>query len=109
MYRYQPPKSSIWGHSLRNMKPARQRALFDEFLKKAVAEHSFTGGSLTLFVGSDPAVQRLEARGISGHVTSNDVQRFQELFGAGDRDGAFYSLTPPQCETALDEIIRNTP
>jgi hypothetical protein len=108
MYRYQPPKSSIWGHSLRKMKPARQRALFDEFLKKAVAEHSFTGGSLTLFVGSDPAVQRLEAQGISGHVTSNDVQRFQELFGAGDRDGGFYTLTPPQCETALNEIIRNS-
>jgi hypothetical protein len=106
MYRYQPPKSSIWGHSLRNMKPARQRALFDEFLKKAVAEYSWFGGSLTLFVGSAPAFTPPEAQGEWGHVTSNDVQRFQQLLGAGDR--AFYSLSPQQCETALEEIIRNS-
>src|SRR5262245_13568142 len=44
MYRYSPPKSNIWGHSLRNMEPVRQRTLFAEFLKRAVAEHTFTNG-----------------------------------------------------------------
>jgi hypothetical protein len=52
MYRYSPPKSNIWGHSLRKMEPMQQKALFDEFLKRAVAGHSFTGGSLTLHIGS---------------------------------------------------------
>src|SRR5258706_11310936 len=73
MYRYSPPKSNIWGHSLRKMEPAQQRVLFEEFLKRAVAEHSFTGGSLTLFVGSAPAFLPLEAQGTWGHVTSDDV------------------------------------
>ena len=108
MYRYSPPKSNIWGHSLRKMEPAQQRALFDEFLKKAVAEYSFTGGSLTLFVGSAPAFLPLEAQETWGHVTSNDVQRFEQLLGTGAREGAFYSLTPQQCEVALNEIIRNS-
>jgi hypothetical protein len=108
MYRYSPPKSNIWGHSLRNMEPTRQKALFDEFLKRAVAEHSFTGGSLTLFVGLPPAFLPLEGQGPWGHVTSNDVQRFEQLLGTGAREGAFYSLTPQQCEMVLNEIIRNS-
>jgi len=41
-------------------------------------------------------------------VTSNDVQRFEQLFGTGAREGAFYSLTPQQCDVALNEIIRNS-
>jgi hypothetical protein len=90
------------------MEPARQRELFDEFLKKAVAEYSFNGGSLTLFVGSAPAFLPLEAQGTWGHVTSNDVQRFEQLLGTGAHEGAFYSLAPQQCEVALNEIIRNS-
>jgi len=90
------------------MEPAQQRVLFEEFLKRAVAEHSFTDGSLTLFLGSAPAFLPLEEQGIWGHVTSNDVQRFEQLLGASARDGSFYSLTPQQCEAALNEIIRNS-
>ena len=108
MYSYSPPKSSIWGHSLRKMEPTRQKTLFDEFLKKAVAEYSFTGGSLTLFAGSAPAFLSLEAQGIWGHVTSNDIQRFEQLLGATAREGAFNSLTPQQCDVALNEIIQNS-
>src|ERR1700722_10155840 len=108
MYRYSPPKSNIWGHSLRKMEPARQKALFDEFLKRAVAEHSFTGGSLTLYIGSAPAFWPLELQRQWGHVTSDDVQRFEQLLGAGAREGAFHSLTPQQCEIALNEIIQHS-
>jgi hypothetical protein len=108
MYRYSPPKSNIWGHSLRKMEPARQKVLFDEFLKKAVAEYSFTGGSLTFFIGSAPTFFPVEAQGMWGHVTSSDVQRFEQLLGTTAREGAFYSLKPQQCEIALTEIIQNS-
>lgn len=108
MYRYSPPKSNIWGHSLRKMEPARQRALFDEFLKQAVAEHSFVGGSLTFFTGAAPAFFPSESQGMWGHVTSNDVQRFEQLLGVAARQGSFHSLTPEQCEAALNEIIQNS-
>ena len=107
MYRYSPPKSSIWGHSLRKMEPAKQRALFDEFLKKAVAAYSFTGGSLRLLVGAAPGFLPVEMQGTWGHVTSEDVRRIEQLLGATALEGAFYSLTPQQCDAALDEINRN--
>ena len=107
MYRYSPPKSNIWGHSLRKMEPARQKGLFDDFLKRAVAEHSFRGGSLTLIVGPAPAFLPLEGQGMWGHVTSKDIERFEQLLGTASRGGAFYSLTPQQCEMALNEIIQN--
>jgi hypothetical protein len=108
MYRYSPPKSNIWGHSLRKMEPTRQKALLEEFLKRAVAERSFTGGSLTLFIGSPPPFWPLEAQKMWGHVTSNDVQRFEQLLGTAAKEGAFYSLTPHQCEMALNDIIQNS-
>jgi hypothetical protein len=107
MFRYSPPKSRIWGHSLRKMEPARQKALFGEFLKKAVAEYSMTGGSLTLFVGSAPAFFPAEAQAMWRHATREDVERFEQLLGAAAQDASFYSLTPQQCETALAELIRN--
>lgn len=109
MYRYSPPKSNIWGHSLGSMQPARQRELFAEFLKKAVAEYTFSGGSLTFFIGAAPAFLPLEAQGQWGHVTGEDVQRFEQLLGTTAREGAFYSLTPQQCEVALTELIRRSP
>lgn len=108
MYRYSPPKSNIWGHSLRKMEPLRQKTLFDEFLKQAVAEYSFTGGTCTLHAGPAPAFLPLEAKAMWGHVTSTDVQRFEQLLGATAREGAFYSLTRPQFEVALNEIIQNS-
>ena len=108
MYRYSPPKSNIWGHSLGKMQPARQRERFAEFLKRAVAEHSFTGGSLTFFVGAAPAFLPLEAQGQWGHVTSDDVRHFEQLLGASAREGAFYLLAPQQCEVALSELIQRS-
>ena len=106
MYRYAPPKSNIWGHSLRNMEPARQRALFEEFLKQAVAEFSFADGSLTLFAGSAPPF--LKGEGPWGHATENDIRRFEQLLGTVARNGSFYSLTVQQCDLVLNEIIRNS-
>ena len=89
------------------MEPTRQKALFAEFLKKAVAEYSFTGGSLTLFIGPAPAFFPAEGQAMWGHATSDDVRRFEQLLGTTARQGAFYSLTPQQCELALTELIQN--
>ena len=108
MYRYSPPKSNIWGHSLGKMQPTRQRELFAEFLKRAVAEHSPTGGSLQFFIGDAPAFLPLEAQGQWGHVTSDDVRHFEQLLGSAASEGAFFSLTAQQCETALTELIQRS-
>jgi len=91
MYRYSPPKSNVWGHSLRNMDPARQKELFAEFLNRAVAEYSFAQSQLQFLPGSDPA----------------DVQRFEQLLGTPTKHGGFWSQTQQQSEAALNEIIRN--
>jgi hypothetical protein len=106
MYRYQPPKSNIWGHSLRNMAPARQRALFGEFLKQAVAEYAFRDGILTIFAGPPPP--HLEGQKPYGHATQSDVRHFEQLLGTVAQNGWFYSLPPEKCEVALNEIIRNS-
>lgn len=90
------------------MEPARQRDLFAEFLKRAVAEHSFEGGSLTFFIGEAPAFLPMEAQGQWGHVTDRDVRRFEQLLGCPARDGAFNSLAPEKCELALRELIENS-
>ena len=103
MYRYCPPKSSVWGHALRNMEPARQKELFAEFLKRAVAEYTFTDGSLTIFTG--PAPPFLGEQGPWGHATAADVRRFEDLLGVGLKP--YISLTSQQCDLALNEIIRN--
>lgn len=107
MYRYSPPKSNTWGHSLGKMQPARQRELFAEFLKRAVAEHSFTNGTLTFFIGDAPAFLPLEAQGQWGHVTSDDVRHFEHLLGSPSRAGNF-ALSAQQCEVALTELIQRS-
>lgn len=90
------------------MEPTRQKALFEEFLKKAVAEYSFSSGSLTLHTGSAPTFLPPDAQGMWGHVTPKDVERFEQLLGATAREGSFYSLTAQQCEIALAELIQNS-
>lgn len=108
MYRYSPPKSNIWGHSLGKMQPARQRELFAEFLKRAVAEHLPSGGSLQFFIGEAPAFLPLETQAQWGHVTSDDIRHFEQLLGASAREGAFHSLTSQQCEVALTELVQRS-
>jgi len=90
------------------MEPAQQRALFADFLKKAVAEYSFTGGNLTLFLGPAPAFARFEPQSMWGHVTNIDLQRFELLLGTPAHGKGFFSLSPEQCEAALNELIQNS-
>ena len=91
MYRYSPPKSSIWGHSLRKMPPARERELLSKFLATAVAEYKFTNGILT--ISNDPF--------------RATIQRFERLLGIAAKGNGFYSLTAQQCQQCLEEILRD--
>jgi hypothetical protein len=108
MYSYSPPKSNTWGHSLKKMQPVRQRELFAEFLRKAVAEYSFTGGSLSFCGGATLAFLPMEAKSQRGRVTRDDVRHFEQLLGNPSSDGSFYSLSPQQCEIALAELIQHS-
>jgi hypothetical protein len=47
VYRYQPPKSSIWGHGLGAAMPLQQRERFEAFLSEAAAEYAFVGSWVT--------------------------------------------------------------
>ena len=107
MYRYTPPKSNVWGHSLGKMEPARQKMLFDQFLKTAVAAYSTTSGSLKLFTGAAPPSLPPDAQAIWGHTTDGDVERFEKLLGTTARNGSFDTLTGQQCEAALAELVQN--
>ncbi|HEX6551015.1 MAG TPA: hypothetical protein VF117_10115 [Gammaproteobacteria bacterium] len=107
MYRYTPPKSNVWGHSLGKMAPAHQKMLFDQFLESAVAEYSTTGGSLKLFTGAAPPSLPPDAQAMWGHTTYGDVERFEKLLGVASRNGSFDALTAQQCETALAELVQH--
>jgi hypothetical protein len=87
------------------MDPSRQRTLFEEFLKQAVAEYSYVGGSLLIHAGSAPP--SFAGQEPWGHATDDDVKRFERLLGAVTTNNSFDSLTREQNETALNELIRN--
>jgi hypothetical protein len=91
MYRYQPPKSSIWGHSLGRMQAARQKALFSEFLARAVDAYSFSSGVLNILDAS----------------LREDTRRFENIFGAVTDDNYCHTLTSRQFEQCLNEIIEH--
>ena len=91
MFRYQPPKSSVWGHLLRKMPADRAKARFQEFLNTAVAEHNFSSASLTI-------------QDASGEV----VPRYERLVGSPAQNGCcFYRLTLEESDRCLDELIKD--
>lgn len=90
MFRYQPPKSSVWGHLLRNMPAERERALLGRFLATAVAGHRFSSAQLSI------------------HDSPRQVvQRYESLVGLISRNGRFDSLTHQQSELCLDQLVRD--
>src|SRR5262245_25807926 len=91
MFRYQPPKSSVWGHLLRKMPPDRVKARFQEFRNTAVAEDTFS--SATLMIQDD-----------SGEV----VRRYEHLVGMPALNGcSFPRLTLEQSDKCIDELIKD--
>jgi hypothetical protein len=93
MYRYQPPKSSVWGHSLRNMKPAKERELFQEFLRMAVAEYRIGEGSLS--------VSSIE----SPQLGARTVERFERVLNVKSFNGFFPKLAQPQIDICFKELV----
>src|SRR5688500_17330734 len=91
MFRYQPPKSSVWGHLLRKMSAERAKARFQEFLATAVAEHKFSSASLRI-------------QDASGLI----VPRYERVVGMPAQDGCFFaSLTHEQSDRCIDELIKD--
>ena len=91
MFRYQPPKSSVWGHLLRKMPPDRAKARFQEFRNNAVAEDKFSSASLRI-------------QDDSGEV----VRRYERLVGIPTQDGcSFARLTLEQSDRCIDELIKD--
>lgn len=98
MYRYQPPKSSVWGHSLRKMKPARERELFQEFLRLAVASYQVGEGSLGI-TSIGPAQ--------SAQSVSSCVEHFERVLGTPSFNGFFPKLSPESIEACFRELVSN--
>lgn len=87
---YRPPKSSVWGHSLRRMKPQRQRALVRQFLETTTASRQFGMGSLSL------------SRVVARAPVDEAVRQFESLLGQRSYDGFFPNLSAPDVERCLD-------
>lgn len=68
----------------------RAKALFDQFLATAVAEHAF--GSATLTIG-DP----------SGQI----IARYERVVDVPSQDGRFYRLTLEQSDRCVAELIKD--
>jgi hypothetical protein len=93
VYRYHPPKSSVWGHALRGMKPARQRALFQEFLRQAVAQYGSGEGSLGISAMQSP------------ESAASAVERFERILGLKSYNGFFPKLSKAQIDLCFDELV----
>lgn len=89
MYRYQPPKSSIWGHKLRKMPAHRASKLLEEFFLRATRQHEFRSGSLSINTRAHPI-----------------ALRFAEILSVPSKDFMHEQLTLDQLNACLQEIIR---
>jgi hypothetical protein len=88
MYRYQPPKSAVWGHGLRGMPALRARKLLQEFLSSSAAQYEFHSASLSIDRGGDPH------------------DRFAELLGVPPKQFMHKNLRFDESEACLNEVIR---
>lgn len=80
----------MWGHSLKKMSLAAQKERLDKLLSSAALEYRPTGGSL-FFTGTSLAFIQ---------------QQFRDLLGT-ETACNFSQLTPEQCESCLDTLIRS--
>ena len=88
MYRYQPPKSAVWGHGLRGMPALRARKLLQEFLVSSAEQYELHSASLSVDRGGDPH------------------DRFAELLGVPPKQFMHENLRFDQFEACLNEVIR---
>jgi TPR repeat protein len=87
MYRYQPPKSSIWGHKLRKMHARRASKLLEQFFSRAIWNHELNSVSL----------------GATAHLVA---LRLAAVLGVPPRDFMHERLTLEQSDACLRELIR---
>lgn len=99
MYKYQPPKSSIWGHGLRKMRPAESRSRVKKFLDIAAGEHCFVGGS----VFYQPTLDTIFRQDLHKDCLS----RFSRLLGIEESPQFLSNLDNQQVELCLDELSRD--
>jgi hypothetical protein len=89
VYRYQPPKASVWGHLLRKMPASRAHSVLNEFLGTAAGHHQFHSASASI---------RLDYRNLEA--------RFEALLGVTARNSGFSGLTLEQSNSLVQEVIR---
>jgi hypothetical protein len=89
MYRYQPPKSSIWGHRLRKMPAQRASRLLEDFFSKTTQHHELKSASISIAAKDHPIAQRLAA------ILNTPTAEFMHA-----------RLNLDQSNTCLQEIIR---
>jgi hypothetical protein len=99
LFTYKPPKSSVWGHSLRKIPPDQIRSRFREFLGIAVSEHILVGGSL-LYQPTMDTVFKSDQQ-------SDCMSHFARLLGGEKRTQSLGNLDSHEVETCLDELISN--
>ena len=97
--RYSPPKSSCWGHSLRKMKPEKQKELFGKFFDFAIAEFSFSSGSIFYQPTMQDFVQR--------NSRFEFDEYFQKLLKIDRAQPRFSNLSKKQFDKCLNELIKN--
>jgi len=90
MLRYYPPKSSVWGHSLRRMPVKKARDLFAEFLASSAASY------------------RLASASLWEHQANEEiVARYANLIGMPIEQRRNTLLTHEQAELCLAQLIKD--
>ena len=104
--RYSPPKSSVWGHSLRKMRPDKQKVLFDNFFDLAVDESCFHTGSVYYLPDLQEIMQTNRRSTQSLNPEFNKY--FMNLLNPVNPQLEFFRLSEEQFGLCLDEIIKNS-
>jgi hypothetical protein len=90
MYRYRPPKSSVWGHKLQRIPIARVRDFFWRFMDTGVAEYRFQSANLW-----------------TSQADVETVARYERAAGISAEHGRIANLTYEQSESCLAILLED--
>ena len=93
---YSPPKSSVWGHSLRKMKPSVQRERLEAFLTTSVSAYSYATGSIYF-----------QPTTFSPSESAEFDRHFTELLGLPEPQLGFSNLTEAQFELCFQQLLNS--